>query len=64
MSLFPRKNQPAVCRSCGSAIYRSKRNGFVESLLHHILFISPYRCVGCNDRQLRFRPANHSIPGT
>jgi hypothetical protein len=62
MSLFPRRNYPAVCRSCGSTIYRSKRKGFIESFLHHILFVSPYRCVGCDERQLRFRLAQHSTP--
>ena len=64
VSLFQRKHQPPVCRSCGSTIYRSKRTGFVEDFLRHVLFLSPYRCVGCDDRQFRFRPAHHSIAGT
>jgi hypothetical protein len=29
----------------------------VESVLHHVLFISPYRCDECYERHFRFRSA-------
>jgi hypothetical protein len=31
----------------------------VESFLHYILFVSPYRCNECDERHLRFRLAKH-----
>jgi hypothetical protein len=31
----------------------------VESLLHYILFMSPYRCDECDERHFRFRLAKH-----
>jgi hypothetical protein len=37
----------------------------VESFLHYILFVSPYRCDECDDRHLRFRSGKdvqHSSP--
>jgi hypothetical protein len=44
------------CPKCESAsVYRSKRRGVAELLLHRVLFISPFRCYDCDDRHYRFR---------
>jgi predicted RNA-binding Zn-ribbon protein involved in translation (DUF1610 family) len=56
---------PERCPECGSiALHRSRRKDFVESFLHHVLFISPYRCDECYERHLRFRMAKdvHHAP--
>jgi hypothetical protein len=48
--------QPPHCPNCGdSTIYRSKRNGPMEFVLHRVFFISPYRCQPCDYRHFRFR---------
>lgn len=40
-------NRSFLCRNCSShAMYRSKRKGLLEHILHSVLFISPYRCKG------------------
>jgi hypothetical protein len=31
----------------------------MDSFLHYILFISPYRCEECYERHLRFRLEKH-----
>ena len=50
-----------VCPNCANAsIYRSRRNGTVEFLLHTLLFMSPYRCKACDVRHFRFRLARPS----
>jgi len=50
------RNQTTHCPKCESAeVYRSKRRGVAELLLHRVLFISPYRCYDCDDRHFRFR---------
>jgi len=39
------------CPNCGSpSIYRSRRKGLLEHVLHNTLFISPYRCGSCDER--------------
>src|SRR5260370_1159760 len=41
------------CPNCGSgsaSLYRSKRHGVAEFLLHHLLHITPYRCKECGVR--------------
>jgi len=44
------------CPNCGSAsLYRSKRHGVGEFLLHHLLRITPYRCKKCDVRHFRSR---------
>jgi predicted Zn-ribbon and HTH transcriptional regulator len=56
MRSFVFRNAPAVCPNCDSAsIHRSRRTGLHESLLHWVLFISPYRCKDCDYRHFRFR---------
>jgi hypothetical protein len=53
MTIF---NKSSVCPNCASpAIHRSRRKGLLESLLHTVLFISPYRCAACDVRHFRFR---------
>jgi hypothetical protein len=53
------RKQSTSCPNCESAaVYRSRRRGFAELLLHRVLFISPYRCYECDDRHYRFRLAH------
>jgi hypothetical protein len=60
MKIILERNHPGYCPSCGSAsIHRSRRKDLVESFLHYILSISPYRCKECDERHLRFRLAKH-----
>ncbi len=48
------------CPNCGSAaLYRSKRHGVAEFLLHHLLRITPYRCKACDVRHFRSRLHHH-----
>jgi len=45
-----------MCPNCGShGIYRSRRKGLFEHVLHNALFMSPYRCGSCDLRHFRFR---------
>jgi hypothetical protein len=63
MKLILDGTHPGHCPECGSrSIHRSRRKGLVESILHHALFISPYRCDECYERHLRFRTAK-DMPG-
>jgi len=56
MKLIFEGTHPGRCPECGSgSIHRSRRKGLVESILHHALFISPYRCDECYERHFRFR---------
>jgi hypothetical protein len=60
MKLTLGRNYPGHCPHCGgTTIRRSRRKDFVESFLHYILFISPYRCDECYERHLRSRLAKH-----
>jgi hypothetical protein len=53
MTIF---NKSSVCPNCAStAIYKSRRKGLLEQLLHSLLFVSPYRCGACDQRYFRFR---------
>ena len=58
-------NKTSNCPNCASpSVYRSKRRGLAELLLHRVLFISPYRCYDCDDRHYRFRlnASTQSVP--
>ena len=56
MNLAPTKSRPCVCPNCSSvSVYRSRRRGLAEFLLHRVAFISPYRCSECDFRHFRFR---------
>jgi hypothetical protein len=60
MKLILGKDHPGHCPTCGSTwIHRSRRKDLMESLLHYVLFMSPYRCNECDERHLRFRLAKH-----
>jgi rubredoxin len=53
-----------VCPLCGSpAIYRSRRQGPFEFILHWVFQISPYRCDSCDYRHFRFRFEHPGRPG-
>src|SRR5882762_11856294 len=53
MTIFKKSS---VCPNCAShAIYRSRRKGLLEHILHSALFITPYRCGSCDERHVRFR---------
>jgi hypothetical protein len=53
-------NKSSLCPNCASAaIRRSRRKGFLEQMLHAVLFISPYRCSACDKRYFRFRLPVH-----
>jgi len=61
MRLILERDHPGHCPSCGStSIHRSRRKDFVETILHYILFMSPYRCDECYERHFRFRLAKHA----
>jgi len=48
MTIFKKSS---ICRNCASpAIYRSRRKGLLEQILHKALFITPYRCGSCDER--------------
>jgi len=50
------------CPNCGSgsaSLYRSKRHGVGEFLLHHLLHITPYRCKECDVRHFRRSRVHH-----
>ncbi len=58
MKLILERNRPAYCPHCGSdSLHRSRRKHVLESFLHHVLFMSPYRCNECAERHFRFRIA-------
>jgi hypothetical protein len=49
-------SKSSFCPNCASAaIRRSRRQGFLEQVLHRVLFISPYRCNACDNRYFRLR---------
>jgi hypothetical protein len=52
----------SLCPNCAShAMYRSKRKGLLEQILHSVLFVSPYRCKRCDQRYFRLRlPVHHA----
>jgi len=57
------RKQFPLCPICESDnVYRSRRNGLIEWVLHHLLFKSPYRCQDCNERFFRSRLARRHPP--
>jgi hypothetical protein len=45
-----------LCPSCAShAIYKSRRKGLVERILHAVFFVTPFRCGACDERYFRLR---------
>ena len=60
MRLTLELHQPGHCPACGSSwIHRSRRKSVLETVLHHTLLLSPYRCEECDERHLRFRSAQN-----
>jgi hypothetical protein len=58
MKLILDRNHLGRCPNCGSvSIRRSRRKDLLESFLHFVLFISPFRCNDCDNRHLRLRSA-------
>jgi len=52
------------CPRCGSSdVSRSNRKGLFESKLSSIFHIKPYRCLKCDYRHFRFRPASGHTHG-
>ncbi len=50
------KKRSVHCPNCqGEKVRRSRRKGIGESLLHRLLFMSPYRCLDCHERFFRNR---------
>src|SRR5260370_16736408 len=48
------------CPDCGSSsLYRSRRHGLAEFLLHHLLLITPYRCKDSDSRPFHLRSHHH-----
>jgi hypothetical protein len=61
MKLVVRGTNSNTCPDCGgNFVHRSRRKDFVETFMHLFLFISPYRCLDCNERHFRFRFSNAS----
>jgi hypothetical protein len=49
-------NKSFLCPSCGShGIYKSRRKGLIEHVLHTVFFVSPLRCGACDQRYFRPR---------
>lgn len=54
------ENHCLSCPGCGGKlIYRSKRRGAKEWLLHYMRIQSPYRCGECDLRFFRFNLIYH-----
>jgi hypothetical protein len=46
----------SLCPNCAShAIFKSRRKGLIERVLHSVFFISPFRCGACDERYFRAR---------
>ena len=56
----PRTDKPNCPQCGGGTTYRSRRNGVIEWLFHHVLKQSPYRCKDCDERFFHHRLARHS----
>ena len=53
------KSAHLECPSCGSSeVARSHVKGMFEATLSSIFHIRPYRCLKCDYRHFRFRPAS------
>ena len=56
-------SESSLCPNCTShAIFKSRRKGLFERILHTVFFISPLRCGACDQRffRVRFRTRPHA----
>jgi hypothetical protein len=61
----PKLNRILICPNCGGKeVRRSRRKGAGESLMHLLLFVSPFRCRECYERFFRLRLLFSSEPPT
>lgn len=68
MAKLSASRQKHICPECGqsASVRRSKRRNLIESALHRLLFITPYRCDYCDARffehRLRHSPGSSPKP--